>query len=167
MLIYEVLFQAKSNGVSVSETHGLNSADLIPHHDALKAHLESMEANHPPAFVKPPHLGPLTKGINALLNTCRVNPVTTAEPEWERRVRESYDRAVAVLWNVANEFDVRGYAGALRDRLTTRWCGCGCTMDQLAQMGERSSRLDEAESGVRLGKEREWDGRGGLCLGHC
>ena len=75
-------------------------------------------------------------------------------------MREGYERACATLWRVAREFDVRGYGLVLRQKLVEKWCECGCSTDHLGEVCERTVRADEEESGVRAGKEREWDGRG-------
>ncbi|KAI0763339.1 hypothetical protein BD413DRAFT_212428 [Trametes elegans] len=153
---------AKSNGVPICQRSGLHSVRLLPHYDALKAHLDSLEAQHPPAFAKPPHLGPMSEGVRALEEACETK--YGKGPDWRMRVREGYDRACATLWRVAREFDVRGYGLVLREKLTSKWCDCGCSTDHLSEVCEKTVRLEEEESGVRSGKEREWDGRGsGVC----
>ena len=76
------------------------------------------------------------------------------------KVRVGYERLVDTLWNVAKEFDVRGYGLILREKLTTKWCDCGCSTDHLGEVCERTVREEEEESGIRPGKGREWDGRG-------
>ncbi|OSC96315.1 hypothetical protein PYCCODRAFT_1441133 [Trametes coccinea BRFM310] len=149
---------AKSNGVPICQRRGLHSVRLLPHYDALKAHLDALEAQHPPPFVKPPHLGPMSEGIRALEEACESRYGKGAD--WRARVREGYDRACATLWRVAGEFDVRGYGLVLREKLTSKWCDCGCSTDHLSEVCEKTVRLEEEESGVRSGKEREWDGRG-------
>lgn len=84
--------------------------------------------------------------------------------DWELKVREGYSRLVETLWTVASEFDPCGYGGALVLKLTNRWCGCGCTMEQLAGVCERAMRLSEELRGgcgrPQAGKGKEWDGRG-------
>ena len=55
---------------------------------------------------------------------------------------------------------MRGYGIVLREKLTTKWCDCGCSTDHLGEVCERTVREDEEDSGIRPGKEREWDGRG-------
>ncbi|CDO75122.1 hypothetical protein BN946_scf185010.g47 [Trametes cinnabarina] len=149
---------AKSNGVPICQRRGLHSVRLLPHYDALKAHLDALEAQHPPPFVKPPHLGPMSEGIRALEEACETRYGKGAD--WRARVREGYDRACETLFRVAGEFDVRGYGLVLREKLTTKWCDCGCSTDHLGEVCEKTVRLEEEESGVRSGKEREWDGRG-------
>ncbi|KAI9001467.1 hypothetical protein BD414DRAFT_432056 [Trametes punicea] len=149
---------AKSNGVPICQRRGLHSVQLLLHYDALKAHLESLEAQHPPPFAKPPHLGPLSEGIRALEETCETKYGKGAD--WRLRLREGYNRACNTLWRVASEFDVRGYGLVLREKLTSKWCDCGCSTDHLSEVCEKTVRLEEEESGVRSGKEREWDGRG-------
>ncbi|KAH9933557.1 uncharacterized protein BXZ73DRAFT_46327 [Epithele typhae] len=148
---------AKSNGIPICQTRGLHSARLLPHYDALKAHLESLETRHSPAFAKPPHLGPLTEGVRTLTEACEKS---SRSQDWQYKVREGYDRVCSTLWRVAREFDVRGYGLVLRDKLTSKWCDCGCSTDHLSEVCEKTVRLEEEESGVRSGKEREWDGRG-------
>ncbi|KAI0656427.1 hypothetical protein C8Q70DRAFT_1056661 [Cubamyces menziesii] len=166
---------AKSNGVPICQKRGLHSVRLLPHYDALKAHLDSLEAQHPPAFAKPPHLGPMTEGIRALEDACESKygkgkasasgKGGDAAADWRQRVREGYDRACTTLWRVAREFDVRGYGLVLREKLTSKWCDCGCSTDHLSEVCEKTVRLEEEESGVRSGKEREWDGRGSGVFG--
>ncbi|KAI0833808.1 hypothetical protein BC628DRAFT_1345478 [Trametes gibbosa] len=150
--------QAKSNGVPICPRSGLHSALLLPHHDALKAHLASLEAQHPPPFAKPPHLGPMSDGIRVLEETCKTK--YRRDAEWCRRFRESYDRACRTLWQVAQEFDVCGYGNVLRAKLTSKWCDCGCSTEHLGEVCEKTVRMEEEERSVRFGKEREWDGRG-------
>ncbi|KAJ8455206.1 hypothetical protein ONZ51_g12574 [Trametes cubensis] len=133
---------AKSNGVPICQKRGLHSVRLLPHYDALKAHLDSLEAQHPPAFAKPPHLGPMTEGIRALEDACESKygkgkasasgKGGDAAADWRQRVREGYDRACTTLWRVAREFDVRGYGLVLREKLTSKWCDCGCSTDHLS-----------------------------------
>ena len=36
----------------------------------------------------------------------------------------------------------------------------GCSTDHLGEVYERTVREEENESGVRIGKQKEWDGRG-------
>lgn len=79
------------------------------------------------------------------------------------KIRVGYERLVDALWTVAREFDVRGYGLILREKLTTKWCDCGCSTDHLGEVCERTVREEEEESGIRPGKEREWDGRGECC----
>ncbi|OBZ72562.1 RNA polymerase II-associated protein 3 [Grifola frondosa] len=149
---------AMSNGVSICQKRGLHSLRLLPHYSALKAHLESLEALRPPSFAKPPHLGPMIEGVRALEDACETK--FGKGMDWRPKVRLGYERVCATLWRVAREFDVRGYGLVLREKLTTKWCDCGCSTDHLSEVCERTVRLDEEESGVRPGKEREWDGRG-------
>lgn len=146
----------------ICQRRGLHSHHLLPHYAALKAHLDTLEAQHPPPFAKPPHLGPMSEGIRALEETCATK--YGKGPDWRLRVREGYDRACATLWDVAREFDVHGYGLVLREKLTSNWCDCGCSTDHLGEVCENTVRMEEEESGVRPGKEREWDGRGTYCL---
>jgi hypothetical protein len=71
-----------------------------------------------------------------------------------------YERLAQTLWRVTREFDVSGYGCVLREKLTTKWCDCGCSTDHLGEVCEKTVREDEEGSGVRSGKQREWDGRG-------
>jgi RNA polymerase II-associated protein 3 len=75
------------------------------------------------------------------------------------------------LWKVAREFDPRGYGLILREKLTDKWCDCGCSTDHLGEVCERTVREDEEANGIYhpgcggegaggKGKGREWDGRG-------
>ena len=80
--------------------------------------------------------------------------------DWRTKVRVGYERLVDTLWTVASEFDVCGYGIVLREKLTTKWCDCGCSTDHLGGVCERAVREEEEQSGTRLGKGREWDGRG-------
>ncbi|PIL32359.1 transporter [Ganoderma sinense ZZ0214-1] len=150
---------AKSNGIPICERRGLHSWQLLPYYDALQAHLDSLEAQHRPRFVKPPLLGPPTDALNKLAEAARASK-KAKDREWKARVREGYDRACSTMWRVAQEFDVRGYGLVLRQKLVEKWCKCGCSTDHLGEVCEPTVRADEEESGVRAGKEREWDGRG-------
>ncbi|KAK7043891.1 hypothetical protein VNI00_008057 [Paramarasmius palmivorus] len=228
---------ALSNNVPICQKRGLHSVRLLPHYDALKAHLDTLEAMPPPTFSKPPHLGPLHEGQAALEEACEIkfglaknkikdkdkkgkqngfdflnnqtmgaphvppewssfkdssdptalgspNSTPEQEAEWKLQVRMGYERVSQVLWRVAKEFDVRGYGTLLREKLTTKWCDCGCSTDHLGEVCERTVREDEEErrrfrerGGIRgkdpekenerrvrgptgKGKQREWDGRG-------
>lgn len=119
-----------------------------------------------PAFSKPPRLGPLSDGARALEDACEAKYSKTSvhggdwDPEWRQKVRVGYERISQTLWRVAREFDVRGYGLVLREKLTAKWCECGCSTDHLSEVCEKTVREDEEESGVRPGKQREWDGRG-------
>ncbi|KDR78589.1 hypothetical protein GALMADRAFT_64232 [Galerina marginata CBS 339.88] len=165
---------AMSNNVSVCSKLGLHSLRLLPHYPALKAHLDALETMTPPTFTKPPHLGSLQEGQEALEDACSlkfgwVNELAPALPEWEGdwkiKIKYGYEKLSQTLWRVAREFDVRGYGNILREKLTTKWCDCGCSTDHLGEVCERTVREDEEESGVRLGKQREWDGRGSGIFG--
>lgn len=123
----------------------------------------------PPTFSKPPHLGSLQEGQDALedaceLKFCKLGEFGSCPPEWEDdwrpKVRHGYEKLSQTLWRVAREFDVRGFGNVLRDKLTTKWCDCGCSTDHLGEVCERTVREEESDSGVRNGKQREWDGRG-------
>ncbi|KAJ7471036.1 hypothetical protein FB451DRAFT_325207 [Mycena latifolia] len=157
---------ALSNNINVCKKRGLHSMRLLPHYDALKAHLDALEAMPPAAFAKPPHLGSLQEGQDALEEACELKYASARTPapewahDWRPKVRLGYEKLSQTLWRVAREFDVRGYGMVLREKLTTKWCDCGCSTDHLGEVCERTVREDEEESGVRLGKQREWDGRG-------
>ncbi|KAF8903753.1 hypothetical protein CPB84DRAFT_1900261 [Gymnopilus junonius] len=160
---------AMSNNVSICNKLGLHSLRLLPHYTSIKAHLDTLETMPPPTFAKPPHLGSLQEGHEALEDACElkfgwVNEIAPALPEWEGdwrpKIRYGYERLSQTLWRVAREFDVRGYGNILREKLTTKWCDCGCSTDHLGEVCERTVREEEEENGVRVGKQREWDGRG-------
>lgn len=157
---------ATSNDVPICRKRGLHSARLLPHYPALHAHLETLQAIPPPSFSKPPHLGPLTEGYRALEESCGAKykniPAgsSEADSEWRLKIHTGYERLSQTLWHVASEFDVRGYGTALRDKLTSKWCDCGCSTDHLSEVCEKTLRETETEHHVRSGKEREWDGRG-------
>ncbi|KAF8963130.1 hypothetical protein BDZ97DRAFT_1661948 [Flammula alnicola] len=160
---------AMSNNVPICSKLGLHSLRLLPYYPALKAHLDALEAMSPPTFTKPPHLGSLQEGQEALEDACElkfgwVNELAPAHPDWEGdwriKIRYGYEKLSQTLWRVAREFEVRGYGMILREKLTTKWCDCGCSTDHLGEVCEKTVREDEEESGVRIGKQREWDGRG-------
>ncbi|KAF7773121.1 hypothetical protein Agabi119p4_5288 [Agaricus bisporus var. burnettii] len=161
---------ALSNNISICSKRGLHSLRLLPHYPAIKAHLDTLEALPLPTFAKPPHLGSLQEGQSALEDACelkygRINdmpahPDWNESSNWKEKVQYGYEKTVQTLWRVAREFDVRGYGLVLREKLTTKWCDCGCSTDHLGEVCERTVREDEEESGVRLGKQKEWDGRG-------
>ncbi|KDQ58995.1 hypothetical protein JAAARDRAFT_649876 [Jaapia argillacea MUCL 33604] len=175
---------AMSNNVSICRKRGLHSLRLLPYFPALKAHLDMLEAMPAASFARPPHLGPLTEGIEALEDACELKfgalspsslaaSLTGSSPtngqwdtnEWRTKVKLGYERICQTLWRVAREFDVRGYGMVLREKLTTKWCNCGCSTDHLGEVCEKTVREDEEESGVRPGKQREWDGRGAGVFG--
>jgi RNA polymerase II-associated protein 3 len=154
-----------SNNVSICQKRGLHSLRLLPYYPALKAHLDVLESMPPATFTKPPHLGPLTDGQEALEDACQMKYDRSPGSlewgnDWKGKVRIGYERVSQTLWHVAREFDVRGYGLVLREKLTTKWCDCGCSTDHLGEVCEKTVREDEEESGVRHGKQREWDGRG-------
>lgn len=159
--------QAMSNNVPICSRRGLHSLRLLPCFPALQAHLDALEAMPPPVFSKPPHLGSLQEGQEALEDACELKyglpnnrPPGGWDGDWRGKVRLGYERLAQTLWKVAREFDVRGYGMVLREKLTTKWCDCGCSTDHLGEVCERTVREEEEESGVRSGKQREWDGRG-------
>lgn len=171
--------QALSNNIAICKTRGLHSLRLLPHYPALKAHLETLEALPPATFAKPPHLGALHEGQAALEEACALKYAansSSANTEWgegagwQGKVRLGYEKLSQTLWRVAREFDVRGYGTVLREKLTSKWCDCGCSTDHLGEVCERTVREDEADADadggrggrvrVGKGKQREWDGRG-------
>ncbi|KAG2107202.1 uncharacterized protein F5147DRAFT_698018 [Suillus discolor] len=166
---------ALSNNVPVCRKRGLHSLRLLPHYDSLKVHMDSLEAMPHAAFTKPPHLGALTEGLEALEEACELkygekSPLRSTPPpgwdhQWRMKVRTGYERLAQTLWRVTREFDVSGYGCVLREKLTTKWCDCGCSTDHLGEVCEKTVREDEEGSGVRSGKQREWDGRGSGVLG--
>jgi len=170
-----------SNDVPICQKKGLHSLRLLPHFTALKAHLDSLEAMPPASFAKPPHLGPLTEGYAALEDACNLAFGVLAkgkapsrggggdQDERRLKIRVGYERLTQALWRVAREFDVRGYGSILREKLTNKWCDCGCSTDHLSEVCERTVRDGEETAGLRAGKGREWDGRGKchcFCLVH-
>ncbi|KAL1734771.1 hypothetical protein EV714DRAFT_268492 [Schizophyllum commune] len=167
---------ALSNNVHICQKRGLHSQHLIPHYDALKSHIDSLESAPPPIFEKPAHLGSLADGERALEEACEIKfgwrdeYRPSAAPDWDRewrtKVRTGYARLTQVLWRVAREFDVRGYGSVLREKLIDKWCDCGCSTDHLGEVCEKTVRDDERINGrSRNGKQREWDGRGSGVLG--
>ncbi|RDB26302.1 Outer envelope protein 64, chloroplastic [Hypsizygus marmoreus] len=158
---------AMSNNVTICSKRGLHSLRLLPYYPALQAHVDALEAMPPPTFSKPPHLGSLQEGQEALEDACELkyglsnDHVSNGwDKDWRAKVRLGYERLTQTLWKVAREFDVRGYGMVLREKLTTKWCDCGCSTDHLGEVCERTVREEEEENGVRVGKQREWDGRG-------
>ncbi|KAJ7594818.1 hypothetical protein C8J56DRAFT_855334 [Mycena floridula] len=160
---------AMSNNVSICKKRGLHSLRLLPHYPALKAHLDVLESMPTATFSKPPHLGSLQEGQDALEEACELKygkitdkfyQASEWDYDWRTKVRLGYEKVSQTLWRVAKEFDVRGYGMVLREKLTTKWCDCGCSTDHLGEVCERTVREEEDESGVRLGKQKEWDGRG-------
>lgn len=161
--LIHLFIQAISHGIQICEKRGLHSLRLLPYYPQLKAHLNSLETAPPLTFVKPPHLGPLTPGLELLERHCLVRDKARKNPVWDNwqlKLKVGYEVLVDTLWRTAREFDVRGYGLVLREKLTTKWCDCGCSTDHLGEVCERTVRDDEEEAGKRAGKEREWDGRG-------
>jgi len=158
-----------SNDVPICSKLGLHSLRLLPFLPALKSHIDSLEAMAPPGFSKPPHLGNLDERKEALEHACELkfawaNEIVPIHPDWDgnwkEKVRFGYEKLTQTLWRVAREFDVRGYGTVLREKLTTKWCDCGCSTDHLSEVCEKTVREEEEENGIRVGKQREWDGRG-------
>ncbi|KAJ8517080.1 hypothetical protein ONZ45_g5687 [Pleurotus djamor] len=182
---------AMSNDIPICQTKGLHSLRLLPFFPALKSYLDVLESMPVATFTKPPHLGPLVEGFEALEEACEIkyaNPKTSLPPEWSasewrNKVRVGYEKMSQTLWRVSKEFDVRGYGLVLRDKLTTKWCDCGCSTDHLGEVCERTVREEEdqqkVDNGIKpgngkckgmvpiaaKGKEREWDGRGSGVFG--
>ena len=116
------------------------------------------------SFKKPANLPRIEESFEVLADdiASRGEKAGRAWEDWRTKIRIGYERIVDTLWDVAKEFDVRGYGVVLREKLTTKWCDCGCSTDHLGEVCERTVREEEEESGVRFGKQREWDGRGFL-----
>lgn len=148
------------------QKRGLHSLRLLPHFSALNAHRLELEAMPHATFAKPAHLPSLEESLELIEDdvTRRKSKVGPAWDDWQTKVRIGYERLVDSLWRAAKEFDVRGYGIVLREKLTTKWCDCGCSTDHLGEVCERTVREEEG-SGVRSGKEREWDGRGSGVFG--
>ncbi|KAH0578218.1 hypothetical protein H2248_003999 [Termitomyces sp. 'cryptogamus'] len=161
---------AMSNNVPICAKKGLHSLRLLECYRALKVHIDVLETMPPPSFSKPPHLGSLQEGQEALEDACELKYGDESgngwDNNWRAKVQLGYERLVQTLWRVAREFDVRGYSNVLREKLISKWCDCGCCSDHLGEVCERTVRNEEAEnvsgngSRVRVGKQREWDGRG-------
>lgn len=154
---------ALSHDVRICPKRGLHSLHLLPYYPQLKSHLDSLEAAPHPSFQKPPQLGPLTYGLETVETHAHL--FCSYDKDWRAKSRMAYFRLVDTLWNVAQEFDVRGYGLVLREKLTGKWCDCGCSTDHLGEVCERTVREEEAHCSAhrrktRAGKEREWDGRG-------
>lgn len=182
---------AMSHDVKICRKRGLHSLHLLPYFPQLQAHLDSLEAGPHPIFQKPPQLGPLTFGLETVETYARTHMPGPGpgDKDWKIKIRFGYYRLVDTLWAVAREFDVRGYGLVLREKLTDKWCDCGCSTDHLGEVCEKTVREDEADrdrdmailSGSKhttydsestqicrklgKGKEREWDGRGNGVFG--
>ncbi len=81
----------------------------------MRAHLRTLERGTPSAFSKPCHLGSTAGGLKTLETYCvsRIKNTATGKipkgwANWKIKVKEGYDRIVETLWDVAQEFDVRG-----------------------------------------------------------
>ncbi|KAI5122280.1 hypothetical protein M0805_002360 [Coniferiporia weirii] len=158
---------ALSNSVSICQKRGLHSLRLLPHFQSLKSHLLVLQGLPVATFSKPTHMPSLDESLELLEDDLirKTNKSGLAWDDWRQKIRLGYERLVDTLWQVAKEFDVRGYGLVLRDKLTTKWCDCGCSTDHLGEVCERTVREEEEESGIRSGKEREWDGRGSGVFG--
>ncbi|THH09153.1 hypothetical protein EW145_g2205 [Phellinidium pouzarii] len=158
---------ALSNNVSICQKRGLHSLRLLPHFQSLKSHLSVLQGMPLATFAKPTHLESLEESLEILEDDLsrKHNKSEPAWNDWKQKVRVGYERLVDTLWGVAKEFDVRGYGLVLREKLTTKWCDCGCSTDHLGEVCEPTVREEEEESGIRSGKEREWDGRGSGVFG--
>lgn len=153
-----------SHDISICQNRGLHSIRLLPHYTQLKEHLDVLEAMPSAAFAKPAHLPPLDESLDVIEeDVIRRRGKGPSWVDWRTKLRIGYARLTDTLWNVAREFNVRGYGHVLREKLIDKWCVCGCSTDHLGEVCERTVREEEEESGVRSGKEREWDGRG-LCI---
>ena len=113
------------------------------------------------SFSKPTNLPSFEESLLSLENELSKTECTgSVWEDWRQKVRIGYENLIHTLWQVAREFDVRGYGVTLREKLTTKWCDCGCSTDHLGEICERTVREEEEDSKIRSGKEREWDGRG-------
>jgi len=117
---------ALSHDVQICSKRGLHSLHLLPYYPQLKAHLDILESAPHPIFQKPPQLGPLTYGLEIVETHAKLS--CSHDKDWRAKTRMSYYKLVDALWNVACEFDVRGYGLVLREKLTGKWCDCGCSM---------------------------------------
>jgi len=154
---------ALSHDVRICGKRGLHSLHLLPFYPQLKVHLDSLEAMPHPTFQKPPQLGPLTYGLETV--EAHAKMACSSDKDWRAKSRTVYFKLIDTLWSVAREFDVRGYGLVLREKLTGKWCDCGCSTDHLGEVCERTVREEESNCSAhrrktRAGKEREWDGRG-------
>jgi hypothetical protein len=78
-------------------------------------------------------------------NVTAVSYTLTPAAELRLKLRLGYTRLVQTLWKVAREFDVRGYGGVLRDKLTIKWCECGCSTEHLGEVCEKTVREEEED----------------------
>lgn len=93
---------------------------------------------------------------NPELANAAVTYTLSPSAETRLRLRLGYTRLVATLWKVAREFDVRGYGQVLRDKLTVKWCECGCSTEHLGEVCEKTVREEEEDR--ELHKEGIWGG---------
>ncbi|RXW19803.1 hypothetical protein EST38_g6055 [Candolleomyces aberdarensis] len=78
-------------------------------------------------------------------NVTAVSYTLTPAAELRLKLRLGYTRLVQTLWKVSREFDVRGYGGVLRDKLTIKWCECGCSTEHLGEVCEKTVREEEED----------------------
>ncbi|KAF6745754.1 hypothetical protein DFP72DRAFT_823858 [Ephemerocybe angulata] len=158
---------ALAHNVPVCVHRGLHSIRLLPFYPDLKAHVDALEAQPLPTFEKPAFFGGLEAGYRTLEEACNpelanaaVTYTLSPSAETRLRLRLGYTRLVATLWKVAREFDVRGYGQVLRDKLTVKWCECGCSTEHLGEVCEKTVREEEEDREYERLKKLEWDGRG-------
>ncbi|KAF6759769.1 hypothetical protein DFP72DRAFT_805962 [Ephemerocybe angulata] len=158
---------ALAHNVPVCVHRGLHSIRLLPFYPDLKAHVDALEAQPLPTFEKPAFFGGLESGYRTLEEACNPELANAAvtyslspTAETRLRLRLGYTRLVATLWKVAREFDVRGYGQVLRDKLTVKWCECGCSTEHLGEVCEKTVREEEEDREYERLKKLEWDGRG-------
>ncbi|KAF8987817.1 hypothetical protein BDQ17DRAFT_1435375 [Cyathus striatus] len=138
--------RALSNNVTICHKRGLHSS-VFSHYPLLKAHLESLESMPPRHSASPP-FRLLKEGLDALDEACRTFEIRSSSllvqtrhdstkeihedpPTLHQKLTYGYEKACQTLWSVAREFDVRGYGTVLREKLTSKWCDCGCSTDHL------------------------------------
>ncbi|KAF8340492.1 uncharacterized protein EI90DRAFT_3035761 [Cantharellus anzutake] len=161
---------AVSHEVPLCGQRGLHSHLLLPFHDHMRVHLKTLERGGAPVLSKPYHLSSTTSGLKSLETYCTSRVKSTPPGKlpkgwlnWKVKIKEGYDRMVETLWEVAQEFDVRGYGLVLREKLTDKWCCLGC-LGTVCEPSVRSCDQHKS-SAAGKGKEREWDGRGAGVIG--
>ncbi|TFK18149.1 hypothetical protein FA15DRAFT_273893 [Coprinopsis marcescibilis] len=94
----------------------------------------------------------LLGGSGAGATSSSAGPAIPPSMEARIKLRLGYIKMVQTLWRVAREFDVCGYGQVLREKLTIKWCECGCSTEHLGEVCERTVREEE--------EDRERDGHG-------
>ena len=111
-----------------------------------------------PSFLKLPQLRPLILGLELLERHYLVSDRSWKHPAWDEWcIKFSYKCLIDTLWCTTCEFDVHSYDLVLCEKLTTKWCDCGCSTSHLGEVCKRTMREDKEEAGKHAGKEREWD----------